>query len=223
MAKKITKNAKTGKKNKKISKKETVVNDAQVVEPEISEPISSETKVTEQITKESSTDQKSYKLSSSVSNLFADITKTSEKMLNTQKLFNQLLKKTLKSYDRDRKDFEKNLARDRRKAKKDPNRKKRDPSGFAVATDISDNLCDFLSLDRGTKLSRTDVTKLVTQYIREKNLQIPENRRSFKPDKNLSSILGPLQKIDEDKGFTYFNLQRYITPHITSSASTSKH
>ena len=144
-------------------------------------------------------------------------------MLNTQKLFNQLLKKTVKSYDRDRKDFEKNLARDRRRAKKDPNRKKRDPSGFAVATDISDNLCDFLSLERGTKLSRTDVTKLVTQYIREKNLQIPENRRSFKPDKNLSGILGPLQKIDEDKGFTYFNLQRYITPHITSSASTNKH
>ena len=57
-------------------------------------------------------------------------------------------------------------------------------------------------------------------YIREQNLQVPENRRSFIPDKQLGSILGPLKDIDKDKGFTYFNLQRYITPHITSSASS---
>jgi chromatin remodeling complex protein RSC6 len=158
---------------------------------------------------------------SAVSNIFETLIQQNENMLNTQRLITQLLKKTLKSYERDRKDYERNLARDRRKAKKDPSRKKRDPSGFAVATDISDNLCDFLSIEKGSKLSRTDVTRKVTAYIREQNLQVPANRRSFIPDEQLGSILGPLKDIDKDKGFTYFNLQRYITPHITSSASSA--
>ena len=133
----------------------------------------------------------------------------------------QLIKKTSKSYTRERRDYDKNLARERRRARKDPNRKKREPSGFAVATNISDKLCDFLNVPKGTQLSRTDVTRKVTTYIREKNLQISNNRRAFKPDKALKGILGDLQEVDKEKGFTYFNLQRYITPHITSSASSA--
>ena len=141
-------------------------------------------------------------------------------MLNTQRSLLQLSKKTSKAYQRDKRDFSKNLARSRRLQKKDPTRKRREPSGFAVATDISDKLCDFLGVERGTQLSRTEVTRKVTAYIREKNLQIAENRRSFVPDTGLQDILGPLQEVDKEKGFTYFNLQRYITPHITSSAAT---
>ena len=107
------------------------------------------------------------------------------------------------------------VARERRKAKKDPNRKKREPSGFAVPTNISSDLCDFLNVPHDTKMSRTDVTRKITKYIRDKNLQVPENRRSFIPDTQLGGILGPLKEVDKEKGYTYFNLQRYITPHIT--------
>ena len=39
----------------------------------------------------------------------------------------QLIKKTSKSYTRERRDYDKNLARERRRARKDPNRKKREP------------------------------------------------------------------------------------------------
>ncbi len=84
-------------------------------------------------------------------------------------------------------------------------------------------MCSFLGLSKGTELSRTDVTRKLTAYIRDKNLQVPTNRRSFVPDKALGNILGPLQEVDKEKGYTYFNLQRYITPHIVSnSASSSK-
>jgi chromatin remodeling complex protein RSC6 len=160
-------------------------------------------------------------IASTISSLFDALVANGEDMLLSQRVMLQLVKKTSKAYTRDCRDFDKNLARTRRQHKKDPNRKKREPSGFAVATDISDKLCDFLGVGRGTQLSRTDVTRKVTSYIREKNLQIAENRRSFVPDNGLQDILGPLQDIDKEKGFTYFNLQRYITPHITSSASTS--
>ena len=160
-------------------------------------------------------------IANTISSLFDALVVNGEEMLSSQRVMLQLVKKTSKAYSRDCRDFDKNLARTRRQQKKDPNRKKREPSGFAVATDISDKLCDFLGIGRGTQLSRTDVTRKVTAYIRDKNLQIAENRRSFVPDNGLQDILGPLQDVDKDKGFTYFNLQRYITPHITSSASAS--
>ena len=60
----------------------------------------------------------------------------------------QLLKKLTKSYARERRDYDKNLARERRRAKKDPNRKKREPMVSAVATDISDKLCDFINVPK---------------------------------------------------------------------------
>jgi chromatin remodeling complex protein RSC6 len=155
---------------------------------------------------------------SSVESIFEGLIAQNENLLQSQKTMLSTMKKVYKVYIREKKDYKKNADRERRRAKKDPNRKKREPSGFAVATDISDKLAGFLGVNIGTKLSRTDVTRKVTAYIREKNLQVPTNRRSFIPDKSLGSLLGPLKEVDKDKGFTYFNLQRYITPHITSSA-----
>ena len=111
-------------------------------------------------------------IASTISSLFDALVANGEDMLLSQRVMLQLVKKTSKAYTRDCRDFDKNLARTRRQHKKDPNRKKREPSGFAVATDISDKLCDFLGVGRGTQLSRTDVTRKVTSYIREKNLQI---------------------------------------------------
>lgn len=181
-------------------------------------PVVEESTVVNTVPEETSKDDE---LKASVGSIFESLIEQGESINNSHKLMLQLLKKTSKSYARERRDYDKNLARERRRAKKDPNRKKREPSGFAVATDISDKLCDFLSVPKGTQLSRTDVTRKVTTYIREKNLQIANNRRAFKPDKALKGILGELQEVDKEKGFTYFNLQRYITPHITSSAASS--
>lgn len=198
-------------KTAKVAKK--VVETAPVVEKVAEKKVEVQPEVVVNSVDDSSTE--------GVTTIFESIIAQNENLLKTQRDMVSLLKRTWKTYSREKKDFEKNVARERRRAKKDPNRKKREPSGFAVATDISSDLCDFLNEPHGTKLSRTDVTRKVTAYIREKNLQVPENRRSFVPDDKLKAILGPLKNIDEDKGFTYFNLQRYITPHITSSASAS--
>ena len=182
---------------------------------EVSAPVSSpvvETQV--------NTDSSSEQFQCSINSIFESLIAQNDNLLNNQRQMLTSIKKVFKIYAKDRRDFEKNAARERRRAKKDPNRKKREPSGFAVPTSLSKTLCDFLGVAHDTKLSRTDVTRKVTSYIREQNLQVPENRRSFNPDKKLGSILGPLQEVDKSKGFTYFNLQRYITPHITSSAST---
>jgi chromatin remodeling complex protein RSC6 len=207
---KVVKSKKTTKKT--VSKKTEPVKEEVVAPPVVEETV---------VNVASTDTPKEDEVKASVSSIFESLIKQGEEINNSHKLMLQLLKKTGKSYARERRDYDKNLARERRRARKDPNRKKREPSGFAVATDISDKLCDFLGVPKGTQLSRTDVTRKVTTYIREKNLQISNNRRAFKPDKALKGILGDLQDVDKEKGFTYFNLQRYITPHITSSAASA--
>tara|TARA_B100000925_G_scaffold91714_1_gene66569 strand:+ start:5866 stop:6549 length:684 start_codon:yes stop_codon:yes gene_type:complete len=207
---KVVKSKKTTKKT--VSKKTEPVKEEVVAPPVVEETV---------VNVASTDTPKEDDVKASVSSIFESLIKQGEEINNSHKLMLQLLKKTGKSYARERRDYDKNLARERRRARKDPNRKKREPSGFAVATDISDKLCDFLGVPKGTQLSRTDVTRKVTTYIREKNLQISNNRRAFKPDKALKGILGDLQDVDKEKGFTYFNLQRYITPHITSSAASA--
>jgi chromatin remodeling complex protein RSC6 len=66
-------------------------------------------------------------------------------------------------------------------------------------------------------MARTDVTREINKYIRTNNLQDKENGRKINPDKKLTSLL-KLKKGDE---LTYFNLQRYMSPHFARASSSS--
>ena len=84
-------------------------------------------------------------------------------------------------------------------------------------------MCKFLSMPVGTEIARTEVTKHLTNYIKVNNLQNPSNRKQIKPDSALSKLLGKLSPEDADKGYTYFNLQKYMKHHFpkkTVSASS---
>jgi upstream activation factor subunit UAF30 len=91
----------------------------------------------------------------------------------------------------------------------------RQPSGFVKPTRISDELAKFLDKPAGTEMARTDVTRNINVYIRAHNLQDKENGRKINPDAKLQSLL-KLKKTDE---LTYFNLQRYMSPHFAKSAA----
>lgn len=58
-------------------------------------------------------------------------------------------------------------------------------SGITRPVRVSDEMCQFLGESAGTFLARTEVTKRITTYIREHNLQNPENRKQIFPDKAL--------------------------------------
>jgi chromatin remodeling complex protein RSC6 len=81
------------------------------------------------------------------------------------------------------------------------------PNGFAKPAKITDDLCDFLAVPRGTLISRTDVTRKINAYIKEHNLNKPENKRFILPDPKLRKILGT--KPEEE--ISYFQLQKYIS------------
>ena len=114
--------------------------------------------------------------------------------------------------------LEKKWTRELKAAQKLSSKKKRKsgnraPSGFVKPTKISDELAKFLDKPLGSEMARTEVTRDINKYIRSNNLQDSENGRKINADSKLATLL-KLQKTDE---LTYFNLQRYMSPHFAKA------
>jgi chromatin remodeling complex protein RSC6 len=110
-----------------------------------------------------------------------------------------------KRVSRDRKVMNKKM-KGRVKRVVDPNKP---PSGFAKPGHISLELSKFLKLGKDDLIARTEVTKLITKYCQENDLQKKEDKRTIHPDKTLRDLLR-LKKGDE---LTFFNLQKYMKIH----------
>lgn len=89
----------------------------------------------------------------------------------------------------------------------------RQPSGFVKPTQISTELATFLGKDKGSEMARTEVTREINKYIREHNLQDPQNGRKIIPDKALKTLL----KVGDGDELTYFNLQKFMSPHFAKN------
>jgi upstream activation factor subunit UAF30 len=115
--------------------------------------------------------------------------------------------------------LEKQMSKELKAAQKTSSKKKRKsgnraPSGFVKPARISNELATFLGKASGTEMARTDVTREINQYIRSHNLQDKDNGRKIIPDAKLKSLL----KLKDSDELTYFNLQRYMSPHFTKTA-----
>ena len=114
--------------------------------------------------------------------------------------------------------LEKKWTREVKTAQKQSSKRKRKagnraPSGFVKPTKISDELASFLGKEKGTEMARTDVTREINTYIRAHKLQDKDNGRKIIPDTKLAALL-KLKKTDE---LTYFNLQKYMSPHFAKA------
>jgi chromatin remodeling complex protein RSC6 len=106
---------------------------------------------------------------------------------------------------------------------------KTNPSGFNKPTKITDALAKFLSVEKGTCLPRTDVTRRINAYIKEHNLQgmtrtdkngidkndnryinttLPKSDKRYKAATTLKKLLAPTTDL------SYFNLQTFLSPHF---------
>tara|TARA_Y100000389_G_C17164528_1_gene366081 strand:- start:38 stop:418 length:381 start_codon:yes stop_codon:yes gene_type:complete len=83
-------------------------------------------------------------------------------------------------------------------------------SSFTKPTLISSELALFLGQPEGTKLERTDVAIYINAYVKDRHLHNPTNGREILPDETLIKLL----KIQEGDQLTYFNLQKYLSPHF---------
>tara|TARA_Y100001970_G_scaffold292617_1_gene434690 strand:- start:1726 stop:2313 length:588 start_codon:yes stop_codon:yes gene_type:complete len=117
--------------------------------------------------------------------------------------------------------LEKDVSRELRAANKASAKRKRKagnraPSGFVKPTLISTELASFLGKPHGTEMARTDVTREINHYIKEHKLQDASNGRKINPDKKLNALLN----VKKGEELTYFNLQRYMSPHFAKAGST---
>ena len=102
---------------------------------------------------------------------------------------------------------------DKVNAKRNKNKGSRAPSGFVKPAAISAELAKFLGVAADTKMARTDVTKMITSYVKEHNLQASDNGRRIMPDSKLKSLL----KVTDKDEVTYFNLQKYMKHHFVKA------
>ncbi len=123
---------------------------------------------------------------------------------NQLKLLEKTVKKEIKQHKRD-------------VVKKQQSKVSKKPSGFAEASVVSSDLCDFLGKDHGATVARTEVTKFVCNYIRQNDLTFEDNKRIIKPDIKLKSLLG----VDDDTVVTYFNIQRFMNRHFIKKSITT--
>jgi chromatin remodeling complex protein RSC6 len=116
------------------------------------------------------------------------------------------LVKTLQKED---KKSSKKVSKRSKKEKSEEGKASRPASGFAKPTKLSDALCSFLGVPAGTEMSRTDVTRVLNQYIKTNSLQDVKDKRTIVPDEKLTSILDTT-----DGKLTYFTLQKHIKHHF---------
>jgi chromatin remodeling complex protein RSC6 len=93
-----------------------------------------------------------------------------------------------------------------------PNNSKRSQnSGFLKKYKISDAMSEFTGFSE--EVSRVDVTRFICKYVKDNNLQKPDDRRIILPDDKLKTILG-LDDTILQKPFRYYNIQTYLRPHF---------
>ena len=88
--------------------------------------------------------------------------------------------------------------------------KPRTPSIFERPVQITDELCKFLTRPINTLMSRSEVTKAVNVYVKEKDLK---DKHAIKPDAALKKLLA----VPDDVELTYFNLQKYLNHHYVKT------
>ena len=148
-------------------------------------------------------------------NDFASVYEQLATALTTIKSLTSMVKSLEKRVARDQKVMNKKL-KGRAKRVVDPNKP---PSGFAKPGPVSDELRTFLGLGKDELIARTEVTKKITEYCKQHNLQKAEDKRSIKTDAALKKLLR-LQKGDD---LTFFNLQKYMKVHYPNKDGVFVH
>ena len=115
------------------------------------------------------------------------------------------------------KGYEKSFKKARNDVKKvEPKKKKESAesdaptqqSGFNKPQAVTGEIATFANWNASELKSRTDITKALCDYVKQHNLQNPENKRQILPDARLAAIL----RYNPDNGaLTYSTMQKNIS------------
>lgn len=86
-----------------------------------------------------------------------------------------------------------------------PPKKRGAAKGLSVKKEISDKLAELLG--QGKEMARTDIVKGLWDYIKEHDLQNPENKREILLDEKMKRVFGC-------DSFTMFTMNKYVGAHV---------
>ncbi len=164
-------------------------------------------------------------------------------LLESMKVFSKTVRDTMNNFQ-----LELRLlmlqAKKLRKRSSKRSRGNKTPNGFTKTVQVSKEMLQFCGRPVDTEsMSRNDVNQFLHKYIRDNNLQDPENKRQIVPDEALKTILDlsklrtkeemqanlrekasekgwskeqldvELSKVTENEHVNYFNLQRLVNHH----------
>ena len=81
-----------------------------------------------------------------------------------------------------------------------------------VPLNLSNELESFLGREKGTQLTKAEVMKSISTYIKEKNLQLEKDRRKFVPNKQLSKIFN----MKKGKEMTFVEINKHVSHHLST-------
>jgi chromatin remodeling complex protein RSC6 len=82
-------------------------------------------------------------------------------------------------------------------------------SGFVKPVKLSTTLSDVIGVDNNELVARSVVNKKINEYIKNHNLQVPDNKQTFVIDAKLSTLFG----LEEGSVVHYFKMQTYLKSH----------
>lgn len=85
-------------------------------------------------------------------------------------------------------------------------------SGFMKPVSVSDELRSFIDINNDDPITRVLITQKLCQYIKENNLQKPEDKREIIPDEKMKKLFD-IQPNESEK-LTYYSMQRRVQRHI---------
>lgn len=96
------------------------------------------------------------------------------------------------------------------------NQHKKDKSGFTKPSVVPDKLANFVSIKKGTVMSRTELTGLICNEFKKRNLYYEKDKRVILPDDEVKKLFNLPDNADQStdpkdaNGLNFYNLQKYI-------------
>jgi chromatin remodeling complex protein RSC6 len=134
--------------------------------------------------------------------LLSDITSNIANMYGTIKS----VKDKMRTLERQHKRELKYSRKYRRAIANSSEKEAKKPSGFNKPCPVPAEIIELLKLDPSAEKSRTEITKLIYGYIKEHNLQDPNDKRNINPDTELQKLF----KLDKKEQISFYNIQTHI-------------
>ena len=115
------------------------------------------------------------------------------------------LKQNVDEYSKSLKELEKSYQVQKRKYKKKVRNEKKEK-----LVKVSKDLVKFMKLGLEGVTTRTQAMKYISNYVHDKNLQIQENKRNFRADKDLAKLFN--LKLDHE--LTFLQINHQLSPHF---------